>query len=496
MKRLLYIAFVLALWLPLIAVALSPRFPAAMRGLLARTMDWNVEKDGLRRSTPLWNGAVSMYNTLAYRLGTSNNRGVAVVGKDGWVFLGDDFNRNFSQAIGRKTLSDAEVRDWSAAFRGQAAYLEQSQRAFLVVVAPAKWSVYRDKLPDWTGARPVQTSLDRLLAVRPALPMIDLRPALIAGRQHGDTFSKLNTHWTGYGAWVAWNPLADEIARRLHDRRLWRPALASMPISDERNEYDAMLGIDVPNRWTGFVPTKPASDYSIVGGAGRRAHVRWHNRTSLYDVPRATENPAAPSPRRLLVFRDSTGDEISPFLQSSFREVLQVAHALDKPSSRPDFIAAVEAYAPDLVLLVLTERYLSTPPPRPLYWRLAAAYYAKEARELGRWPGVAGAAGPMRTDGDPRLSGSAFSIDLGNMQRARTNSAVFEVRAVAEGEGGLEFAIKCSDGPGRTVRDRYHPGLNVYFLEWRADDCDGSLVLQRAAGSARVELQKVSLRQR
>jgi hypothetical protein len=73
---------------------------------------------------------------------------------------------------------------------------------------------------------------------------------------------------------------------------------------------------------------------------------------------------------------------------------------------------------------------------------------------------------------------------------------VFEVRAVAEGEGGLEFAIKCSDGPGRTVRDRYHPGLNVYFLEWRADDCDGSLVLQRAAGSARVELQKVSLRQR
>ena len=150
-KRILYVMFLVALWVPLVAVSLSPRFPGVAKNLLSRKADWDVEKETLRRSTPVWNGAVSLYNTLAYRIGASGNRAIAVVGEDGWVYLGDIFNRNFSQAIGRRTLSTSEVEGWSSALRGQASYLQESGIGFVVVVAPAKWSVYRDKLPRWVG---------------------------------------------------------------------------------------------------------------------------------------------------------------------------------------------------------------------------------------------------------------------------------------------------------------------------------------------------------
>lgn len=494
-KRILYVMFLFALWVPLVAVTLSPRFPGVAKNLLSRNADWDVEKETLRRSTPVWNGAVSLYNTLAYRIGASGNRAIAVVGDDGWVYLGDIFNRNFSQAIGRRTLSTSEVEGWSSALQGQARYLQESGIGFVVVVAPAKWSVYRDKLPRWVGDEAVRTSFDELLAVRPALPLVDLRPKLIAARKDQDTYSKLNSHWTDYGAFVAWPSLADAIGRQLDGARIWRPALRSVQFTDEGNEYKGLMSIDAPNRWTGFVPEIAPPGYQIIDSVGRRQDVGWNTKTSLFDLPRVTYNSASPSPHRVLVFRDSMGDSISPFIQSSFREVIQIGHSLDTPSKRPDFIAAVERYSPDMVIVELTERYLDTPPPNPLYWRLASAYHAPNARALGVWGGSDNAAVELSPRGDAALSAYPLSIGLQNLPRARSHSSIVGARVLAKGPGRIEFRLKCADRPDRAQTESYQEGMNFLFFELKADDCDGTLILARDLGSANLTVRSIAIRQ-
>lgn len=492
-KRILFAFFLISLWLPLIAVSLSPRFSSVASNLVHRTGDWDAEKEVLRRTTPLWNGAVSMYNTLAYRMGASGNRAIAQVGKDGWVFLGDVFNRNFSQAIGRRQLNEADLSSWSSSWRGQADYLKSQGIAFVVIVAPSQWSIYRDKLPAWAPDGKGHTPLDQLLALSPKLPLLDLRPTLIAGRAQHDTYSKLNSHWTDYGAFVAWPTLAAELERQTGER-LWRPQLERVEITDEANEFDGMMSIRARNPWTRYVLNNRPADYQMIQADGGRQAVQWDMKTSLFDMPRRTWNMQAPSAKRLLVLRDSMGDALSPFLQNSFRDVVQLRHSLDTPATRPDFVATIEQVKPDVVIVELTERYLDAQPPSGMYWRLARAFFHADAKELARWQAGGGQPHSVKLGGDSSLRTAALSLELSQVARKRTHSSILRADVQASGTGRLRFVIKCAGRAERTQSIAYRDGNNVLLFELESQDC-GTLSLAREPSSADAIVSSLEIRQ-
>lgn len=491
-KRVLYVLFLVSLWVPLAAVSLSPRFPDVAKNLLNRTGNWDVEKETLRRTTPLWNGAVAVYNTLAYRMGASNNRAIAVVGQDGWVFLGDVFQRSFSQAVGRRRLNESDLNQWASSWRGQADFLRSRGIGFIVVVAPSQGSIYRDKLPTWAPSGEGKTPLDQLLALKPALPMLDMRPGLKAARTTEDTYSKLNSHWTDYGAFVAWPTLADEIERQTGEH-LWRPKLAKVVITDEANEFDGMMSIRARNRWTGYQLTQVPGPFEMIAANGHRQPVEWNMKTSLFDMPRRTWDTSAPSSKRLLVMRDSMGDAISPFLQRSFRDVIQIRHSLDTVETRPDFIATVEQAKPDMVVVLLTERYLDAAPPPGMYWHLARAYFNPAARELGSWK-RGDDAQVMDAQGDASLRTSGFSIDLEKSPRKRTYSAIVRVDVNAVGAGRLRFQVQCPTGAPRYQTIQYRDGRNVLLFELEAKDC-GRLAIARETGAAEASINALAIKQ-
>jgi hypothetical protein len=125
-----------------------------------------------------------------------------VTGRGGWLFFNDIQAKDFSQAIGRERQGRKQVAEWDAYLSGMKREAEADGGQFFVMIAPAKWDVYPDRLPGWARDLRGTNSLDHLMAQHPELPFIDVRAPLRAAAPEEPTYSPLNSHWSDYGGYV------------------------------------------------------------------------------------------------------------------------------------------------------------------------------------------------------------------------------------------------------------------------------------------------------
>ncbi len=289
-------------------------------------------------------------------------RAVAVPGRDGYVFLGDLMEANLAQAVGRRVYSDAELIAMVAAVRGRQAWLRSRGSALVFAIAPAKWSIYPEKLPEWTDGMGGPHSLDLLLAAEPELPWVDLRPQLRQGRATADTYSPLNSHWTDFGAYVALAPLYAALqAAAPSVGQLTIPALAGVDVVDQGNEFEALAGITGLNPWTVPRLSQQLPSYDVIDAHGQRIHGAQQADLDPARFPLRTECPGAPNDHRLLVLADSSAGNLAPYLATTFTSTMMLHHRIDAPEQAPDLIKTVEQYRPDLVLYLVSERNLNRP---------------------------------------------------------------------------------------------------------------------------------------
>lgn len=474
-RRATIVVFMAALLAPAIAVGLSPQLRESVAAVVADPGDWPEQSNRLRAATPLWDGAVSAHATLLYELGASADEGVGVVGRDGWMFLGDVQNANFYQALGRRQFSDEEIDAWSSVVTDQRTWLANRGIPLVVAVAPAKWSVYPDRLPAWTDEVRGPTVLDQVLAARPDLGLVDLRPALRDARATADTYSRLNSHWTGFGGYVGWQSIADAVDHALPGADARAPALEGVrTVPDGVNEFDAMLGVRAPNPWTVADLAEPLPDVQVVEDNGDLVTVPGDRETDLLDLPRTTRNAAAGNDLTVLVLRDSMGDAISPYLQAAFGTTVQVRHSIDAPQDAPNIQALVERVQPDLVLVEMAERHLNSGLPDREAWAAANAY---DRAQDG--PGAPVTVAGTLEDGVELDVGADAAADL-----------VLRVALDAQGSGSLRIT-----GPDGTVRDvRVARGANVLFARVPSGPGEVPTRLALGEGSSSAELTSVDVR--
>lgn len=381
-KKLVNVLFVLFMWLPLACVLASGKLVAALRATATAPQEWARQKEVLRRSTPLWNRSVEAYTKTMYSLGTTSNPGVAVIGRQGFVFLGDDFSRNISQASGRRVYDARETSEWLEVLRAQNSWLKRQDIDLLFVVAPAKWSIYPEKLPRWIDRRAKHT-LDGLVAQAGGLPLLDIRGGLKTARSEADTYSPMNSHWTDFGAYVAWKQIAAALgAQDPAYGGLYVPPYAGVTVADDNNEFAGMIGLTRSNPWTMPVYRSALPAYEVINENGSGSVVFGGAvKTDLLYLPRHTRNVYASNKAKVLVMRDSTGNSLSPFLQAAFAETIQVDHRLGTPESATELVPLVQKYHPDLVIYIMTERYLDGPLGSADRWRRLAAADVSGAKD-------------------------------------------------------------------------------------------------------------------
>lgn len=412
----------------------------------------------------------------ARETGTGARPGAVVAGRDGYLFLGDVFDRNFAQAMGRRYYTRAEAVTTVGTVQAQNTWLARRGILGEYVVVPSIWSVYPDKMPEWTDGQVLPRILDQLTTVSPST-FVDLRAPLREGRRVAETYSRLNSHWSDYGALVGFAALASRIevdAPSLGPLRV--PTAVSVTTRDSDNEFAAISGAKGPNNWT--VPTldHPLPEYTVIRSDGSRVRVGGDYHVDMLLMPLQTENPNAGSQRRALILADSATASIAPYLVNAFASTLMVRHHADDPADNaPNLPALVESFHPDVVISLVSERELNTVPPDAEVWQAALAYDNARPEPVAEWTRLAG--GALSVTGTDISSGLTLAP-----RDAPASGTVARLEVTAAKAGTLTVSGVGSSG-AFTRSIRLTQGANVVFAVVPAGlDSGGLRVSATSAG--------------
>jgi len=290
-----------------------------------------------------------------------------VVGKDGYVDWGDKVDLNLSQAVGRRVLSEAEMKAWADYLASVQSKLASMGIPFYIVIGPTKFQVYPQKLPEWAQAIRGSGPMDQLLAGDPSLPIVDVRGDLRAASVSHPVYSRVNSHWTDYGALVGWDAVIrcmDTVSPQLG--KLTAPPVSSVTIGGDLSEF-ASFGVKNPvPDWTIPNYATPLLPYDVTKKDGLTKVVDGTTRSGLLDLPLSTTTRGAQSGKSLLLVRDSMSDSMSIPAQQTFAQTWQVQHYMFDPTQTANIVDLAGQLHPDVVVLEFAERYLNNPAPPPV----------------------------------------------------------------------------------------------------------------------------------
>jgi len=282
--------------------------------------------------------------------GTRSSDGIAIVGREGWLFLCGGTNANLDQYVGAAEMGPRWLEEWQEALHRREAESRELGVATALLVVPDKLAVYEEHYPEElarVGPRPIE----RLLAV-PDLPIVyplaELRAAAASGEQ---VYMRTDTHLTFRGNELLFSSVLAGL------EALDPPDLSALPLRSYPVAGD--LGVKFDPQIVGIV-SEP--------GSLHEAHIVEDNRAEIAAVDghigtrRVFRNDRAPDSRVAVVFGDSFGfgapnyQGLSWFLAQAFREV----HFVWVPFGwDADYVRRVGAQA---VLVQGAERFVARVP--------------------------------------------------------------------------------------------------------------------------------------
>ena len=133
---------------------------------------------------------------------------------------------------------------------------------FNVVVVPATWEVHPNTLPKWGQKLRGTNTLSKLMKAYPKLPWVDTRKALLKASKKNNVFVKVNSHWTNYGGYVAWQAIAKCLAGDAGPGQGRRPGDQLDQEGRRTTTSSSCFGVKAgKNAWTvPVLPTPPAID--------------------------------------------------------------------------------------------------------------------------------------------------------------------------------------------------------------------------------------------
>jgi alginate O-acetyltransferase complex protein AlgJ len=327
-------------------LAIKPRRPASWpewRVFPAAASRYFEDHFGLRARLVRWQALLRLRV-----FGVSASPDV-IVGRDGWLFYAGDGGTE--DIVSTVPFTHAELEAWRTTLEHTRDWMQARGIAYVFVLAPDKHEVYPELLPASirrVGNESRSDALVRYLRDHSTVPVLDLRETLSAAKGYERLYHRTDTHWNDRGAFAAAQALLRVLAPRLavpvQGRDVFTPRDVVVPALD----LAGMLGI---------ADGMTEVDLRLVPRAPLRARVVEPATPDarLMDARIVTEQDA-PSRPRAVVFRDSFGSALIPFLSEEFSRVVY----LWQYNVDPDVVLAER---PDVVIQEWVGRRLSTMPP-------------------------------------------------------------------------------------------------------------------------------------
>lgn len=305
--------------------------------------------------------ALPTLSKIVYPLGISIDPGRVIIGKEGWLYLGDAYADSITTKRNGFTTNDINTIDrvaksaasWNRWLRSNGV------QAFHIILGPDKDTIYPEYLPQWSSHAP--QSLTGVLLNR-VQAGIYIYPATRFNQEKrsytGSLYYKTDTHWNNLGAWLAFNEFSKQLATT-QPGLIWpRPPeerfssiaqshggdLAGfLRIQGSLSDHEVVL--DLPEY------AIPIEHYDFESGnlvfAGHNAPV------AAPMTPVLVKSKQALNTRKVLWLSDSFGTAMAPFMAATFSDVLQMHYLALKPGALEEL---VERYRPDYVFITAVER--------------------------------------------------------------------------------------------------------------------------------------------
>jgi len=335
------IVFLVALWFPVLQMSLQfyTQFEDIENRDLAKLPDWEKtplsklshqyeiyigDHFGFRTDLIRWNSYLRVH-----LLGVSPIPSV-VLGKEPWLFycsevLGD--GNSINDYMGMVPLDGAELEKLRLRLEENNRTFHEHGITYIVVIVPNKNTIYPEYLPERISKWRSTTRLDQFTSYMQShsdVRVIDLRKALLRGKDTFPVYLETDSHWNSYGAYLGYC----EIMKRVGE---YYPEAEPVTIAGEVAIERSYPGGDLAHML--LLPDLMAEEY--------RTRLNLETGRRLFNLEK-------------IVFRhDSFGDNLYPFLSRHFSTIRGL------PPFSPFRFEEIIPERPQIVLHVFAERYLT-----------------------------------------------------------------------------------------------------------------------------------------
>ena len=311
-------------------------------------IDGNRDAKTARFDVRIKQTGMSITNSPVVSSIDSSDRNKVLLGKDGVLFLKEDSNNVLAQISGQ-LFAESSKEEWRKILKNRRIEAAARDMPMVNLVVPDKERVYSDKLPDGLSVSDFSTfdqwkhiyELARNGVNGWALcyPLDTLK----AGRNTCETYSKGDTHWNYYGAYLAYHDLISSMPN----------AAKCVPLEIPLHEFTMNYqNADLLGKLGGAcVEKQVVVNYTKIKTEQTANNGKW----LVGRCVRYKSTLVGCAKKKVLVFHDSFGPFLERYLASSFAETQFVWS--------PDVLwDDVDAYKPDIVVIEQVERFLVRAP--------------------------------------------------------------------------------------------------------------------------------------
>ena len=303
---------------------------------VALPLDWNFpQKFGAHygKNFGLRKQLLRLHAIALHRFLRQSPSDKVLYGKDGWLYYADDSSLEDYRSLEPYKPTDMDV--WRQVLETRQAWLAKRGIKLITVLACDKYVIYPEHLPDGYRRKDTTYRVDELAAhlQKSSLTIVPLHQPLLAGKSDR-IYHRTDTHWNDRGAFIGYR----EILKAMNLKPLeYTPAIRTTE------------GWDLA-RMIGIADLFQEEDRHLLPVAPRRAKIVDIDRPDpTWNVGRVTLEVDDPALPKLVMFRDSFGSALVPFLAEHFRRSTFLwQHEFDR--------ALVEKEKPDFVVWEITSR--------------------------------------------------------------------------------------------------------------------------------------------
>jgi alginate O-acetyltransferase complex protein AlgJ len=306
--------------------------------------------------------ALPLTSLFFYPLGISTNPNKVIIGKEDWLYLGDDYEKTITVTRRKATVEDTEnaekigvaTKAWDKWVKHRGVSL------YRVMLGPNKNTIYPEYFPRWAQTANDSTTNTLLAHVDESI-YFDTRSALLRAKSQftEPLYYKTDTHWNSLGAWVAFRAFTKEVAHTEESLRWLSERQISVLKVSERGGGDLsnFLRMNTTLQDSEVVITinseHPIETEQYDFETGRLTASGGNPQVGEPQHPLLIKSKHALNQKRVLWLRDSFGSAISPFMAATFTETLQLHYGATDSAL---FARLVDTYKPDYVFITVVER--------------------------------------------------------------------------------------------------------------------------------------------